>query len=148
FLSGESGQGTIRLIRTDGLDRVAELESTDLRFYQFLPLYDVVHLGGVVTRGHAPTSGEMTWAVVDGGFVVLDALSLAALQPEAAAAAEAARAEMKAAAKGAVRSVGRDLAEQAGAIAARRAAVEGGEAAAQRAARWWAVRAAGGTYQV
>jgi len=39
----------------------------------------------------------MTWALVDGCFVVADALSLAAVQPEGVVAAEAARSEIKAA---------------------------------------------------
>ena len=77
-LSGESGQATIRLIRDEGLNRVEELNSADIRFYQFLPLYDLVHLGGVMGRGHSPTRGEMAWALLDGCFVVADVLSLSA----------------------------------------------------------------------
>ena len=53
----------------------------------------------------------MTWAVVDGCFVVADILSLAAIQPEGAVAAEAVRTEVKAAARESVRSIGRELVE-------------------------------------
>jgi hypothetical protein len=152
YLSGESGQGTIRTIKADGLKRVADLASADVEFYQFLPLYDLLHLGSVLSRGQAPTTGEMTWALVDGCFVVADVLSLAALQPEGAAAAEVARSEIKAATREAVKAVGRELAEEGAEAAARAAgrhAAGGGvEATAERLSRWWAVRAAGGTYRV
>ena len=143
-LSGENGQATIKLIKKDGLDRATELNSSEVAFYQFLPLYDLVHLGSVLSRGHAPTSGEMTWALIDGCFVVADALSLAALQPEGAAAAEAARAEVKSVAKQAAKVAGREAVEDAGAALGRR----GGEAASLHLSKWWAVRAAGGTYEV
>ena len=86
-MAGENGQATIRTIRDDGLERVAQLDDATLRFYQFLPLYDVIHLGNVMRQGYAPTSGELTWALIDGCFVVADVLSLSALQPEGAAAA-------------------------------------------------------------
>ena len=142
--SGDNGQATIKLIKSDGLDRVAELNSSGVEFYQFLPLYDLVHLGSVLSRGHAPTSGEMTWALIDGCFVVADALSLAALQPEGAAAAEAARAEVKSSAKAAAKLVGREAVEEAGSALARR----GTEAASLHLSKWVAVRAAGGTYSV
>src|SRR5262249_8458322 len=94
-MAGENGQATIRTIREDGLERVAQLDDSPLRFYQFLPLYDVIHLGNVMRQGYAPTSGELTWALIDGCFVVVDVLSLSALQPEGAAAAEAVRSEVK-----------------------------------------------------
>ena len=97
--SGDNGQAVIRTIKQDGLERVADLNRGEIRFYQFLPLYDVLHLGNVLSRGHSPTSGEMTWAVVDGCFVIADVLSLAAIQPEGAVAAEAVRSEVKAAAR-------------------------------------------------
>lgn len=142
--SGDNGQATIKLIKNDGLDRVAELNSSGVEFYQFLPLYDLVHLGSVLSRGHAPTSGEMGWALIDGCFVVADVLSLAALQPEGAAAAEAARAEVKSSAKTAAKLVGREAVEEAGSALARR----GAEAASLHLSKWWAVRAAGGTYAV
>src|SRR6185437_387097 len=54
FLSGENGQATIRTIKNDGLERVAALDDTDVAFYQFLPLYDLMHLGNVLRHGHAP----------------------------------------------------------------------------------------------
>ena len=143
-MSGDSGQATIKTIRRDGLGRVQSLDSTDLSFVQFLPLYDVVHLAGVVGSGYAPTTGEMSWALVDGLFATLDVLSLAAVQPEGVAVAEAARAEVKASAREAARGVGREAVEGATKGLAR----EGAEVATKRAARWWAVRSAGGTYQV
>jgi hypothetical protein len=117
-----------------------------------LPLYDLLHLGNVLRSGYAPTTGEMSWALVDGCFVVLDALSLAAIQPEGAAASETARAEVKAATREAVKTLGRDVVEEAtGATvrsAARHGLAEGTETAAERLSKWWAVRTAGGTYQV
>jgi hypothetical protein len=151
-LAGENGQATIRTIRRDGLERVAQLSDGTIRFYQFLPLYDVIHLGNVMRQGYAPTSGEMTWALVDGCFVVADVLSLAALQPEGAAAAEAIRTEVKGAVRQGVKSTARELAEaggeSTGEALARRAAAEGTSTATERLARWWAVRSVGGIYQV
>ena len=142
----------IRTIKDDGLERVAQLNQSEIRFYQFLPLYDVIHLGNVLGRGHAPTSSEMTWALVDGCFVVADALSLAAVQPEGAVAAEAIRAEVKAAAREGAKSLGRELAEtgagSTGKTLARQSAAEGASTASKRWARWWTVRSAGGMYQV
>ena len=111
-------------------------------------------------QGYAPTSGEMTWALVDGCFVVADVLSLSALQPEGAAAAEAIRSEVKGAVRQGVKSAGRELAEAGGesageAIARQetvkgieRAAAEGTSTVTERLARWWTVRSAGGVYQV
>ena len=55
-LSGDSGQATIRLIKDDGLSRVAELDKADVEFQQFLPLYDLLHLANVARRGHSPTT--------------------------------------------------------------------------------------------
>ena len=101
------------MIKDDGLDRVAALNDADIEFYQFLPLYDLIHLGRVLGRGHSPTSGEMTWALVNGCFVVADVLSLATVQPEGVAAAEAARGEIKAAAHQAAKSLGREAGEEA-----------------------------------
>ncbi|MHB1562261.1 MAG: hypothetical protein ACYC61_32850, partial [Isosphaeraceae bacterium] len=151
-MAGENGQATIRTIRQDGLERVAQLDDSSLAYYQFLPLYDVIHLGNVLRQGYAPTSGEMTWALVDGCFVVADVLSLSALQPEGAAAAEAIRAEVKGAVRQGVRSAGRELVESGGEAAAargiERAAAGGTAAVTERLARWWAVRSAGGIYQV
>jgi len=152
FLSGENGQATIRTIKNDGLARVAALQDPDVAFYQFLPMYDLMHLGNVVRGGYAPTAGEMTWAVIDGCFVVADALSLAAVQPEGVVAAEAARAEIKAVTREGVKALGRetvgDLAGAATRVAARKTAATGAEVAAERLAKWWAVRSAGGTYQL
>ncbi len=154
-LSGDNGQATIRLIKDDGLSRVAELDKSDVEFQQFLPLYDLLHLANVARRGHSPTSGEMAWALIDGCFVVADVLSLAAVQPEGVVASEAARAEVRSAVKRAVGSTGREAVEAATTDAtkalARRGAAEGLEEAASgsaRLARWWTVRAAGGTYRV
>ncbi|MFO0952504.1 MAG: hypothetical protein U0835_15430 [Isosphaeraceae bacterium] len=152
YVTGENGQATIRTIKNDGLERVAALNETEVSFSQFLPLYDLAHLGNVLRNGHAPTTGEMTWALIDGCFVVADALSLAALQPEGVAASEATRAEVKAATREAVKALGREAVEEATETAARSAARQGAtaavEQAAERATRWWAVRAAGGTYRV
>jgi hypothetical protein len=140
------------MIKNDGLERIAELNSTELKYYQFLPLYDLLHLGNVLSRGHAPTSGEMTWAVIDGCFIVADALSLAAIQPEGVVAAEASRAEIKVATRAAARTVGRELVEDGTEVAARalarHGAAEGAEATAVRVSRWWTVRLAGGMYRV
>ena len=124
------------------------MNSSDVEFYQFLPLYDLVHLGGVLGRGHSPTSGELTWALVDGCFVVADVLSLAAVQPEGVAASEAARAEVKAASRQAIKALGREVVEEGAESGGKALARHGTEAAAERLARWWAVRMAGGTYQV
>ena len=125
FLSGENGQSTIRTIKSDGLERVAALNSSDLKFYQFLPLYDLLHLGNVLRRGYSPTSGEMAWALVDGCFVVADALSLAAIQPEGVVVAEATRAELKAATRGTAHVAGRELIEEASEAATRSMARRG-----------------------
>jgi hypothetical protein len=147
-LSGDNGQATIRTIKADGLERVAELDSSELQFYQFLPLYDLVHLGRVMGQGYASTSGEMTWALIDGCFVTLDVLSLTAVQPEGALATEAARAEVRAATRQAAHSATRELAEQGAQSAGKGLVRRGAEAIAERLARWWAVRQAGGTYRV
>ena len=148
FLSGDDGQSVIRSIRTDGLERVTSLGDQELRYYHFLPLYDVLHLGNVLSRGYSPTSGELAWALLDGCFVAADVLSLAAVQPEVAVAVEAARTEVKAAVRESVRSTGRDLIEAGSAAAAKSAAREAGDEAAQQVARWWTVRAAGGVYEI
>jgi hypothetical protein len=160
FAAGENGHAVIRTIQEDGLERVAQLNDGVIRFYQFLPLYDVIHLGNVLRQGYAPTSGEMAWAVIDGCFVVADVLSLAAVQPEGALAAEAIRSEVKAAVRQGVRSAGRELAETGGESAGKalmrrqagngveQVAAEGAAAVTNRLARWWTVRSAGGVYQV
>jgi hypothetical protein len=146
--SRESGQGTIRLIKADGIERVEALNSSSTTFVQFLPMYDLLHLGRVLGRGHTPTTGELAWAVVDGAFVVADVLSLSALQPQGAVAAEAARSELRAASREAVERAARELTEEAADAAGKAAARETAEASAERVARWWAVRQAGGLYQV
>src|SRR5205823_4901251 len=125
FLAGDNGQATIRTIKNEGIERVAALNATELKYYQFLPLYDLLHLGNVLARGYTPTSGELTWALVDGCFVVVDALSLAAVQPEGVAASEAARVEVKAATRAAAQVVGRELVEN-GTETATRALARGG----------------------
>ena len=94
----------------------------------------------------------MTWALIDGCFVVADALSLAALQPEGVAASEAIRSEVKGAVRQGVKSTARELAEaggeSTGETLARCAVVEGTSTATERLSRWWAVRSAGGVYSV
>ena len=147
-LSNESGQATIKAIRADGLARVAALNDPDVSFAQFLPLYDLLHLGNVLRHGYAPTNGEMTWAALDACFVVADALSLAAVQPEGVAASEAARAEVKAATREAAKAIGRSAVEDGVTSSSRAAARAAAEATADRVSRWWAVRAAGGAYKV
>jgi hypothetical protein len=148
FVSGDNGQATIRTIKNDGLARVAELNQSEIRFYQFLPLYDVIHFGNVLRRGYWPTSSEMTWAVIDGCFVVTDVLSLAAAQPAGAVAGEALRTEVKATVRQGARSTSRELVgrtvESAGAGLAR----SGAKRETSRVARWWAVRSAGGVFEV
>ena len=119
FAAGDNGQATIRTIKNEGLERVAQLNQTQIQFYQFLPLYDVIHLGNVVGRGYSPTTSEMTWALVDGCFVIADVLSLVAIQPEGAVAAEAIRTEVKAAVREGARSAGRELVETGVAPAAK-----------------------------
>ncbi len=151
--SGDNGQATIALIKNDGLGRVAELEKSDVEFQQFLPLYDLLHLANVARRGHSPTTGEVAWAAIDAGFVILDALSLATIQPEGVVASEAARSEVRSAVKKAVETTGREAVETAtdtGKSAARRGLTETAEGVADsvRLARWWTVRGAGGTYKV
>lgn len=149
--SGENGQATIRTIRSDGLARVAEINSTDVQFYQFLPLYDLLHLGKVMSVGHAPTSGELAWAAIDAAFVVWDVASLSAAQPAATAAGEAVRGELKSTARQVVKSGGREAAESALESTLPVASREGfhvASSAANRGARWWAVRTAGGMFSV
>ena len=133
---------------------MAQLDSSDVQFPQFLPLYDLLHLANVARRGQSPTSGEVAWALIDAAFVVADVLSLAAVQPEGVAASEAARVEVRTAVIRAAESAGREAVEAAtagvGKAAGRRGVAEGADAVADsvRLARWWAVRAAGGTYRV
>ena len=160
FASGDNGQATIRTIKNDGLARVAQLSQNEIQFYQFLPLYDVIHLGNVLRRGYSPTSSEMTWALVDGCFVVTDVLSLAAIQPEGAVAAETVRTEVKAAVREGARSASREFAESGAVSAARalgrrqplggleRLGTAASATQARQLARWWTVRDAGGLFRV
>jgi len=146
-LSGDSGQATIHTIYTDGLQRAVQLQRTDVSTVEFLPLYDLTHLANVLRQGYRPTSGEWTWALMDGAFVVADVLSLAAVQPEAAAAAEAARGQVKNISKTAARESAEALTESA-----LRAGTAAGDqvasATARHAGHWWAVKSAGGLGRV
>lgn len=146
--SRETGQGTIRAIKQDGLERVSTLASKDVAFQQFLPLYDLIHLGAVVGRGYTPTHGELTWALIDGAFVVVDALSLTAAQPQAVAAAEVARGEIKAVVRGAIQAAGREAVEEGGLSATQSGVRQGVKEMTEHAAKWWTVRVAGGTSRV
>jgi hypothetical protein len=148
YLSGDNGQATIKMIKNDGLERVAALSSADVEFVQFLPLYDLVHLGHVVTRRQTPTAGEMSWALVDGCFVVADVLSLLALQPEGAVASEVARSEVKSATRETAKVIGREVVEEATEAAGKSILRTGAENAGARLSRWWTVRMAGGTYRL
>jgi hypothetical protein len=148
FAAGENGQAVIRTIKDDGLERVAQLSDSNIQFYQFLPMYDVIHLGNVLRQGHAPTSGEMTWALIDGCFVIADVLSLAAVQPEGAVASEVIRSEVKGTVRLGVRSAGRELGEAGGEATVEALARQGAGNVSERLARWWTVRSAGGIYQV
>lgn len=146
-LSGESGQATIRMIYKDGLPRAAQVYDTELSAVQFLPLYDMTHLANVLARGYSPTSGEWTWAMFDGAFVVADVLGLVALQPEAVAASEFTRAQVRGVAKAGVR----EAVETIGTKTARAAAGAGQEGAvsvARRVGTWYSVRSAGGLAHV
>ncbi|WP_169976603.1 hypothetical protein [Tautonia rosea] len=150
IFSGESGQQTIEMIRRDGLSRAESLGSTETSYYEFLPLYDLLHLGDVLRKGYSPTRGEYAWAVFDAGFIIADVLFLTTLQPQGVVASEIARSEVKSAAKGAIRGAGRiareETAELASRVAVRRSALESTDATA-RAARWWVVRSAGGLFE-
>src|SRR5690606_21035168 len=48
-VSHDNGQATIGLIAKDGIERAEELSAGELRFYEFLPLYDLLRLGRVLT---------------------------------------------------------------------------------------------------
>ncbi len=127
FAAGESGQEVIRTIKRDGLARAVELGDKPVTWDQFLPLYDVAHLAGVVARGSSPTRGESIWALIDGCFVVADALALVA-GPEGAVAGQALKGQTKA--------------------AATTVAHEAAEGASRQVARLWTVRAAGGIHRL
>ena len=159
FASGDSGLAAIRTIKNDGIERATQLGESDTRFCQFLPLYDVVHLGNVLRRGYSPTAGEMTWALIDRAFVIADVLSLAGVQPEGIA-TESVRTEIKTAVREGARSASQSLAasvsESAGQPLARRhaaatfgrAGMPDSAAVSARLTRWWSVRSAGGLYRV
>ncbi|MBI1322660.1 hypothetical protein GC170_05685 [bacterium] len=146
-LSGDSGQAAIRMIYEDGLPRAAQVYDAELSAVEFLPLYDLTHLANVLAHGYAPTSGEWTWAMFDGAFVVADVLGLAALQPEAVAASEMTRGQIKNVAKAGAREAAESLGNRSV-----RAAVEtghqGASQAARRAGTWYSVRQAGGLSRV
>lgn len=142
-LSGESGQGTIRMIYEDGLERVSQIQSTSLSAVEFLPLYDLTHLANVMRKGYRPTSGEWSWALVDSAFVVADVMSLAALQPEGVVVAEATRSQVKTLGRSAVREGAENLTQVIS-----KSGIDSGNQAAKRASQWWAVRKAGGLGRV
>jgi hypothetical protein len=121
-LAGDSGEQTINLVARDGINRVRFLAEPSLEYYQLLPLYDLTHLGGVMFQGYRPTRGELAWAGLDAGLVAFDALSLLALQPEGAVAAETARAGAKSATKVAAKTAAREAVEHAAESVAQRVA--------------------------
>ncbi len=147
-VSKENGQAVIHMIHKDGLDRVSELGDSKLEFQQLLPLYDLIHLGKVLVRGQSPTSGEMAFGAIDAAFVVADVLSLATVQPEGAAASEVARAEVKASVREASKTLGAQAVEETMEASAEVAARQTSQTLSRRLARWWTVRAAGGTFEV
>ncbi|MFM7315959.1 MAG: hypothetical protein ACKO5E_03330 [bacterium] len=138
-LSGESGQATIHMIHDDGLERVAALQKSDLSAVEFLPLYDLTHLGNILRKGYSPTSGEWTWALVDGAFVAADLLSLAAIQPEGVAASELTRSQVKSIGRTAAREGIENIAELS-----TKAGLQTTDATLRNASRWWTIRNAGG----
>jgi len=146
-LSGESGQATIRMIHDDGLPRASQVYDSELSGVEFLPLYDLTHLANVLAHGYSPTTGEWTWAMFDGAFVVADVLGLIALRPEAVVASEMTRGQIRNVARAGVR----EAAETIGTRSVR-AAVEtgqqGGVAVARRVGTWYSVRSAGGLAHV
>jgi hypothetical protein len=111
-LAGDSGDKTIRMIDRDGLDRAEGVANSGVGLYQFLPLYDLSHLGGVVVKGYLPTRGEFVWAGVDAALIAVDVLSVVTLQPEGVAASEAARSGIKTAARASVKSSTRAVVEK------------------------------------
>jgi hypothetical protein len=85
---------------------------------------------------------------------MFDALTLAAMQPEGAVASEAVRGEIKSLVREGAKSTGREAVEAAteslgkAEIRGLKGAGALSPAAMQHLARWWTVRAAGGTYRV
>ena len=146
-LSKESGQDTIQRIKNDGMDRIAYVQKDLVKMQEFLPLYDVIHLGNVLVHGYSPTNGELSWALVDASFVIADVLSLATLQPEGAAAVETARSQLKTVAKGGTDAIAKEATEAATETAVKAVSKDAAETLATRLSKWWAVRRAGGTYE-
>jgi hypothetical protein len=146
-LSGDSGQATIQIIHDDGLARVAQIQKTNISAVEFLPLYDLTHLANVLTKGYRPTSGEWSWALMDGAFVVADVMSLFAIQPEGVLAAEMTRGQVKTLGKTAAREGAESVVDRSV-----KAGLQAGEqvtaSTARRANQWWAVRSAGGLQKV
>ena len=142
-LSGESGQATIKMIHDDGLERVASIQKTNLSAVEFLPLYDLTHLANIMRKGYAPTSGEWTWALVDGAFVAADVLSLATIQPEGVVASELTRSQIKSVGKKAALEGLENLTEVTA-----KAGLNTTPASMRHATRWWTVRSAGGLGKV
>ena len=146
-LSGDSGQATIQIIHDDGLARVAQIQNSNISAVEFLPLYDLTHLANVLTKGYRPTSGEWSWALMDGAFVVADVMSLFAVQPEGVVAAEMARGQVKTIGKTAARE-GAETVVDRSVKAGLQTGEQLAESSARRANQWWAVRSAGGLQKV
>ncbi len=146
-LSGDSGQATIQIIHDDGLARVAQIQNSNISAVEFLPLYDLTHLANVLSKGYRPTSGEWSWALMDGAFVVADVMSLFAVQPEGVVAAEMARGQVKTIGKTAARE-GAETVVDRSVKAGLQAGEKVAESTARRANQWWAVRSAGGLQRV
>lgn len=146
-LSGDSGQATIRMIYEDGLQRASQVYDSELSAVEFLPLYDLTHLANVLAHGYAPTSGEWSWAMFDGAFVVADVLGLVALRPEAVAASEMTRGQVKNLAKAGAREAAESLGTRSVRVAVE-TGQQGASQAARRAGTWYSVRTAGGLSHV
>ena len=103
----ESGQGVIQTIKDEGMERVAWLHAAEgLQPQELLPLYEVVNLANVLSRGWTPSMGELTFALFDVAFIIMDVVSLGSLQPEGVAAIEAARTNLRSSARATLREVG------------------------------------------
>jgi hypothetical protein len=141
-LAGDSGTKTIHMIDRDGLERAETVANSNLNFYQFLPLYDLSHLGGIVVKGYLPTRGEFVWAGVDAALIAVDVVSLLTFQPEGVVASEAARTGIKASARTTVKKGTRTVVSQATSSATSHAALvasrqvmrEAGESVMEQAA--------------
>ena len=113
FASGDNGQATIRTIKKDGLERVAQLNQSDIQFYQFLPLYDVIHLGNVVRPGLFTDVERDDVGAHRRLFRGCRRAEPGGRSPQGALAAESIRSEVKAAVRQVTQSAGRELAETA-----------------------------------